>query len=95
MTGPRSLLQHGVRVAADSDFATDTRSRLTPVDVVFFGAAVVLLGFLAKPWYSVLNDHADGMGTGAAYIFKAIFPALALTILGVIYLTAASGGATK
>ena len=72
----------------------DDRARLTPVDIVYYGVAVLLLGFLAQPMYQVLNDNAGELGTGEAYLFQLVFPALVVTIMVVVYLTGASGGAS-
>ncbi|WP_049970762.1 hypothetical protein [Haladaptatus cibarius] len=72
---------------------SDTRGRLTPVDVVYYGVAVLLLGFLAEPMYTVMNDNAGELGTGTAYLFQLAFPAMVVTVLTVVYLTGVSGGA--
>lgn len=69
------------------------RARLTPVDVVFYGVALLLLAFMAEPMYSTLRDNAGHLGTGEAYLFQMIYPATILTLMSVIWLTAASGGA--
>jgi ABC-type transport system involved in cytochrome c biogenesis permease subunit len=71
----------------------DVRARLTPVDVVFYGVALLLLSFMAEPIYTTLRDNADRLGTGEAYLFQLIFPAMILTLISVVYLTGASGGA--
>lgn len=71
----------------------DLRARLTPVDVVFFGVALMLLAFFADPIYTVMRDNASSLGPGEAYLFQMIFPALVVTIMSVVYLTGASGGA--
>ncbi len=72
---------------------SDNRGRLTPVDIVYYGVAVLLLGFLAEPMYTVLNDNAGSLDTGTAYLFQLVFPALVVSVLTVVYLTGASGGA--
>ncbi|WP_423745095.1 hypothetical protein V5735_03455 (plasmid) [Haladaptatus sp. SPP-AMP-3] len=72
---------------------SDVRGRLTPVDVVYYGVAVLLLGFLAKPMYLVMNDNGGELGTGTAYLFQLVFPAMVVTVLVVVYVTGASGGA--
>lgn len=69
------------------------RARLTPVDVVFYGVAIFLLAVFAKPIYTVMNDNAGYLGTGEGYLFQLIFPAVILTVMSVIWLTAVSGGA--
>lgn len=74
-------------------FLGDDRARLTPVDVVYYGVALMLLGFLARPMYRVMNDNAGAVGTGTAYIFQMVYPALLVTLLVVVYTTGASGGA--
>lgn len=71
------------------------RARLTPVDVVYYGVAVFLLGILAGPIYTVLDDSSGSLGTAEAYLFQLVFPAMVLTVLTVVYVTGASGGATK
>jgi len=73
----------------------DDRARLTPVDVVYFGVAVFILGHFAGPIYTVLGDSAGSLGPGEAFLFQMIFPALLLTIISVVYLTAATGGSVK
>lgn len=70
----------------------DERGRLTPVDVIFYGVALLLMGFLAAPIYSTLNANASSMGTGVGYLFQLVFPALVITILYRVYTTGASGG---
>ena len=71
---------------------SDERARLTPVDVIYYGVALLLLGFLAAPMYTVMNDNAGELGTGTAYIFQLAFPSMVVTIMFVVYLTGASGG---
>lgn len=68
------------------------RARLTPVDIVYYGVAVLLLGLLASPMYTVLNDNAGELGTGEALLFQMMFPAMLLTVMGIVYLTGATGG---
>lgn len=68
------------------------RGRLTPVDIVFYGVAVFLVGQLSVPIYTVLSNNAGEMGTGTAYLFQMVFPGLVMTILIVVYLTGATGG---
>lgn len=70
----------------------DVRARLTPIDVIFIGLAVFILGNLAPVVYTVFADHADEMSTGAAYVWQLIFPGMIVTILVVIYVTGVSGG---
>lgn len=69
----------------------DVRARLTPIDVVFLGIAIFILGNLAPPVYTVLADNAGEMSTGAAYVWQLIFPGLIVTILVVTYVTGVSG----
>lgn len=70
------------------------RARLTPVDVVFFGVVIFILGHLAGPVYQILSENSADLGTGTAYMFYMIFPAMILTVLSLVYLTAVSGGAS-
>ncbi|WP_147435662.1 hypothetical protein [Halobellus sp. Atlit-38R] len=70
------------------------RARLTPVDVVFFGVVIFILGHLAGPVYQILGEHSTDLGTAETYLFSMIFPAMILTVLSMIYLTAVSGGAS-
>lgn len=72
----------------------DDRARLTPVDIVYYGVALFLLSIFARPIYQVLNDNAGELGTGEALVFQMVFPALVVTLLFVVFLTAASGGAS-
>lgn len=72
---------------------TDDRARLTPVDIVYYGVALLLLGFLAEPMYLVLNDQAGELGTGSGLLFQMIFPSLVVTLMFVVFLTGVSGGA--
>lgn len=76
------------------DFALElgSRGRLTPVDVVYYGTALLLLSFLAAPMYQVMNDNASSLGAGSGYLFQLVFPAMVITIVSVVYLTGASGG---
>lgn len=71
------------------------RGRLTPVDIVFYGVALFLLGILAGPIYTVLADSAGSLGTGTELLFHMVFPAMILTIMTVVYLTGATGGTVK
>lgn len=68
------------------------RARLTPVDVVFFAVAFLLLSVFTPMIYTVLNDHAGSLGTGSGYIMQMIVPALIVTLLSLVVLTGASGG---
>lgn len=71
---------------------SDTRARLTPVDVVYYGVALLILAFFAGPMYTVMNDNAGQLGTGTAYLYQLVFPGLVATLIFVVYLTGASGG---
>ena len=73
-------------------FGADDRARLTPVDVVYFGVGFLILAFMAKPIYTVLNSNASELSAGAAYLYQMIFPAMIITLHTVVYLTGASGG---
>jgi len=75
--------------------ATDQRARLTPVDIVFYGVALFLLGVMAEPMYTVLTDNAGELGTGAGYVFQLVFPGLVMTIMIVVYLTGVTGGSIR
>jgi hypothetical protein len=68
------------------------RARLTPVDAVFIGVAIFILGNLAQPVYTVLANNVGEMSTGAAYVWQLVFPGMIMTILVVIYVTGVSGG---
>jgi len=70
------------------------RARLTPVDVVFFGVVIFILGHLAGPVYQILAENSADLGTGTTYLFQMIFPAMILTVLSLVFLTAVSGGAS-
>jgi hypothetical protein len=70
----------------------NTRARLTPVDVVFIGVAIFVLGNLAPAVYTVLSNNSGELSTGAAYLFQLVFPGLIMTILIVTYVTGVSGG---
>lgn len=68
------------------------RARLTPIDVVFYGAAIFVLAALAAPMYTILQANAGELGPAAGLLFQMPFPGLVMTILIVIYLTGAAGG---
>lgn len=68
------------------------RARLTPVDVVLFGVVLFLLSRLAIPVYEVVQG--SDIGTAPGYLFAMIFPAMILTVLSLIFITAVSGGAS-
>lgn len=70
----------------------DDRARLTPVDVVIYGVAFMLLAIFAPMVYTVMRDNAGFLGTGEAYLFQMVVPALIVTLMFVVYLTAVSGG---
>jgi hypothetical protein len=72
----------------------DARGRLTPVDIVFYGVALFTAALFAEPWYSTLRGNAGQFGAGEAYIFQLIYPAFLITLMSMVYLTAASGGST-
>lgn len=67
------------------------RARLTPVDVVFAATSLAMVAFFAQPVYTALNDNADALGTGAAYMFQMLMPALIVTLLFVVFATAVGG----
>lgn len=71
------------------DITHDDRARLTPVDIVFFGVAAFLLALMSNPVYQVLYDST--MGTGSSYLFQLMWPAMIVTVLTMIIITAASG----
>jgi len=68
------------------------RARLTPVDAVFIGVAIFILGNLAGPVYTVFANNTGSMSTGTAYVWQLIFPGLIATVLIVTYVTGVSGG---
>jgi len=68
------------------------RARLTPIDAIFIGVAIFVLGNLAPAVYTVFSNNAGSMSTGTAYVWQLIFPGLIVTILVVTYVTGVSGG---
>ena len=70
----------------------DDRARLTPIDIVYYGVGLFLLGVFAKPIYMVLNGNAGELGTGAGLLFQMIFPSMVVTLMVVVFVTAVSGG---
>jgi len=68
------------------------RARLTPADLIVFGVVIFLISRLAVPVYDLLSQSQ--VGTAPGYLLQMIFPAMILTTLSLIYLTAVSGGAT-
>lgn len=73
----------------------DQRARLTPIDVVIYGVVGLLLAIFGPMIYTVLRDSAGSLGTGEAYLFQMVFPAMIVTLMFVVYLTAVSGGAKQ
>lgn len=74
------------------DGGSADRGRLTPVDVLLFGAAALVLLLMAGPWYTMLSQNASELGAGSGYVFQLVFPVLVITLLYCIYVTGASGG---
>jgi len=67
------------------------RGQLTIPDMVFFGAALVIIAGLAEPIYDLLNQQAGELGTGAGYLLQMVVPGLLITLL-IIFFAIASGG---
>lgn len=68
------------------------RARLTPVDVIYYGAALFILALMIGPMYKVLNASAGELSMGSGLLFQMVLPAALVTIISVVYLTGASGG---
>ena len=69
----------------------DVRARLTPVDVIYIGIALFILGNLAPAVYTTFSNNAGEMSTGAVYVWQLIFPGMIMTIIIVTYVTGVSG----
>jgi len=67
------------------------RGRITPIDVVFVGASVAALAFLAEPLYSLLNQSNNGLGPGVELLFRMIVPGLLGSLLLIVYITGLVG----
>jgi len=64
---------------------------LTPVDVILYGTAVFLVGVFSPLIYSVLDSNAAEFTVGSGLVWQLIVPAVIVTILSVVYLTAVGG----
>lgn len=73
----------------------DARARLTPVDIVMLVASVAVLGMLAGPIFSILDQQAGVLGTGPAYLFRMAVPGMVATVLVVTYAIAVGGGGVR
>lgn len=69
----------------------DGRARITPVDVAWFGVAILFLMFLVGPTYELLNANVSALGTGDAYLLRMIFPAALIGIFVLVMATAVGG----
>jgi O-antigen/teichoic acid export membrane protein len=69
---------------------TGTRGRLTPVDVVLYGSALLILALLAEPFYELLDTSS--LDTATELLFVMIPAGLIVSLLFVIYRTSVIGG---
>lgn len=70
---------------------TIDRARLTPVDIGRIGLAVIILGLLIGPIYTVMNANVGSLGVGDAYLARAVIPAALLGVFVLIMATAVGG----
>lgn len=70
----------------------DRRGRLTLIDVIWLGVSLFLIGVMAGPIFTVVDNHAAILGTGPAYMFRIVVPGLIVTLMVVLWVTAIGGG---
>ena len=73
-------------------FRSDTRGRITIVEIV---TGVFALGFVAALWPVVqdaLESNMNLLSTGEAYLFQILLPLMLLVMLSVVFVTANAGG---
>lgn len=73
-------------------FRSDTRGRITIVEIV---TGVFALGFVAALWPVVqdaLESNMNLLSTGEAYLFQLLLPLMLLVMLSVVFVTANAGG---
>lgn len=67
------------------------RAQITIPDVVFFAAALLILGAFAEPIYQLLNDRAANLGPGEAFLLQMVVPSMVITMLIIIFAIAVGG----
>jgi len=73
-------------------FRSDTRGRITIVEIV---TSVFALGFVAALWPVVqgaLEANIGQLSTGTAYLIQLLLPLMLLVMLTVLFVTATAGG---
>jgi hypothetical protein len=69
-----------------------SRGRLTIQDLPLILMALGIIGGLTPVLYMVFDQRASDLTTGQAYLIQLLVPSLLIVLMGVIYLTATSGG---
>lgn len=69
----------------------DTRGRLTLPDLAEILAALAILGGLASVFYGSLDNAAQYLSTGEAYMWQLFFPVAVLVLFAVIMQKARAG----
>lgn len=71
---------------------TRDRGQITIPDIVFFAAALIIIGGFAGPIYQLLNDNAGELSASSAYLLQMAVPGLLVTLLVIFFALATTRG---